>query len=304
MKKIIKQFLVLIFILSNSQIHAQGFLEIGNQWIYEYIDYSILIGGGNYYHTIESITVDKDTLINDKIYKKLTITEPSPCGIFSGIEYLREENEQVFRLSKNLVDEYLMMDFAAEMPYELVYEAAWGSEVIVTEAVIDSTGTELFPNGMELDIQYMRILNNSSYDDDATYKLSKRIGFIQYGFLFPDIGTGLCDTYLGLQLRCHITQGDTIHFKEGVDCFEIDITNSVNKIATKTITLFPNPTTSVVAIPNGFVVEGVFDFMGRQLVANQSEQVLDLADFSKGIYLIVLKEKKSKLRYVSKMVRN
>lgn len=283
-------------------LKCQDFLEIGNEWITEVNNYQI--GGGFYEQSIQSIRVSKDTLINGTSYKKLESTNASPCGIFRRSEYLREENSKIYRLNSDFEGELLMLDLNEEESFQLVYESGFTNEMIETEVLIDSTGTFFLPDGNELKVKYVRIKNNSSYSDEETYILSNRVGFIQWGFLFPDIGTGLCDTYLESKLRCYISQTDTLHFQEIDDCYEIKVSSSNQNVFTNQISIFPNPTQHEVNIESGFQVQYVSDMFGKKLDFVHNGQSINMQHLPKGIYLFLLQEKSTGRQHSRMVVKN
>jgi len=238
------------------QIRSQNMLDIGKQWIFEDMHYS------NIWFpfsdtTIETITITTDTIINSQNYKKVVLSHLPSCWNTSEVEYLREEGEKIFRLSRNLDQEFLMIDFSEEVGYEMLFDNGIGN-IDTGSVIIDSFGIEYAFDGSLLEVQYLRILNNQSYDDDTPYKVYKNIGFLYPGFLFPDLGTGLCDFQDGITLRCVVTGNDTIHFT-GFDCFELQIINHINPLLPEMITLSPNPITDYVTIPIGFVFLDIID---------------------------------------------
>ena len=283
---------------------AQSFLEPGNTWTFEHNSFNS--GGyGDFSQTIETITVGNDTLINGLNYFKLDISLESICGIFTDEEYLRAEAGKVYRLRQDHSDELLIMDFNAQSPYTITYEASWGNEIIETTAIIDSTGIETLPDGTELEVQYLRLLNNSSYEDDATYILSEEVGFLQYGFLFPDIGTGLCDVDYSQILRCFIGQTYTYHFVELLDCYDIFIIDNTIEPSLQNISLSPNPLNDYLEIPFGYQVINVFDLWGTALsVPNQNTNRIDFSDKPSGIYIILLQNSSDSKFYTSKVIKN
>jgi len=208
-------YIVFLVFFSSNPAHAQNMLTTGNQWIYEYTVYDILPNPVS--QTIETITVENDTLINGLTYSKLTATRLAPCGVFYRTEFLREDTGKIFRLSHDNSQEFLMINFDETVGYEILYENGI-SQIDTGIAIIDSFGIENSHDGIEHEVQYLRILNNQTFDDDAVFKVYKNIGFVQGGLLFPYLGIGLCDVMEGIQLRCHISGPDTIHFTE-FDCY-------------------------------------------------------------------------------------
>lgn len=214
-------------------------LVTGKQWIFEDMHYSNIFEPFSD-TTIETITVIGDTVINFKGYSKVVLSRHPSCWNLGTVEYLREEGEKIFRLSRNMEEEFLMIDFEEDSSYVMLYDNGQG---IVDTAIvmIDSFGIEYAFDGTLLDVQYVKILNNQSYDDDTPYKIYRGIGFVEPGFiLFPDLGTGLCDFQDAVTLRCVATGQDTVHFTE-FDCFELQIISSNHPALPDAINIYPNP---------------------------------------------------------------
>ncbi len=283
------------FSTANAQI-----LELDNKWIYDFRDYSLF--NGSYTEKFDSIHIVSDTLINGLKYYKLVSSEQSPCGIFTSVEYLREEDDKIFRLSKNLIDEKLMIDFTAQNAYNMTYDAAWFNEEIQTNVVNDSIGIEILPSGKQIELTYQRILSNYSYDDNASYKLSRDIGYIQYGLLFPDIGTNLCDVYEGINLRCKINGNDTIKLTE-LDCYETSIISSINQVDEDPILLYPNPANDVLIIPADYEIIVIQNLSGSSMSYTINNTEVDISDFLNGIYFITIKNRNGNQVYIQKVIK-
>lgn len=287
-----------ITLFKSENIRSQDHLEIGNQWIHEY--YEILGPGVYTNHKIDSITITKDTLINNKTYFQLISTRKHLCGIFGSSEYLREEENKIYRLAKDSQTEFLLIDFNEQDSYEIKSEN--GPEVIEAEAIIDSFGTTTFPSGHIVETQFMKIINNQSYDDETQYAVHRKIGFLNPGLLFPDIGTGLCDFFQRTQkFKCFISNQDTIKFTE-TDCFEFTIINSTTDVKIEQIELHPNPTFDYVNLPNNLKFLKSHNVNGLEVSIIELENKLNLANLKKGIYIITM-ENSSGEKFISKVVK-
>jgi hypothetical protein len=61
--------------------------------------------------------------------------------------YLREKNDKVYRLRKNLINEDLMIDFTNQNSYLMNYAAAVFNKQILTTVVNDAKVNEILPSG-------------------------------------------------------------------------------------------------------------------------------------------------------------
>ena len=288
-------FTVTILGKANSQI-----LELGNKWIYDYRDYSI--GNGTYTEKFDSIEIVSDTMINGLIYFKLLASQQSPCGIFTSIEYLREEDDKIYRLSNNLIDENLMMDFTSQISYDMTYEASWFNSEVQTTVLNDSIGVEILPSGEQISLTYQRIINNASFGDNAIYKLSRDIGYIEYGLLFPDIGTGLCDVDQSINLRCKISESDTIRLTE-LDCYETSIISSTTDVFEREPIIYPNPAHETVKIEGNYKVLSIQNSSGALMKFTDLRNEIDLSDFPNGVYFIKMERNYDKILYTTKIIK-
>lgn len=297
MQKVIN--LLFLTICSFGQICAQNMLAIGKQWIFEDIHYSFWFPFPD--TTIETITIIADTTVNSQMYKKLILSRHPSCWNTGIVEYLREEGDKIFRLSRNLDQEFLMIDFGEENSYEMLFDH-FGGDIDTGTVVIDSFGTENAYDGTLLDVQYMRILNNLSYDDDTPYKVYKNIGFLYPGFLFPDLGTNLCDFQDVITLRCVAIEQDTIRFTE-FDCFELQIVNSIMPVHFETIALSPNPTTDYVSIPDGFVFLDLVDLCGSIYTPHCDSNRIYLHDLPAGSYFVRFIDSTENKVYIGRILK-
>ncbi len=263
--------------------HAQEFLTLGKQWVFEDMHYSnIWMPYSD--TTIETITITADTVINSQLYWKLVLSRHPSCWNTENVEYLREDGEKVFRLSRNFDQEFLMIDFAESIEYEMLYDQ--GGNIDTGIVVIDSFGIEYAYDGTSINTQFMRIINNQSFDDDAPYKVYKNIGFLYPGFLFPDLGTGLCDFGDGITLRCVIAGLDTIHFTQ-YGCFELPaISSSKNAFSTSPIFLSPNPAIDFVSVPEGLTFLNMIDIVGRITSPNRLDNRISVKNYPSGLYTL------------------
>lgn len=275
---------------------SQNFLEQGKQWVYEYNDYF----GPGFTQTIETITVGNDTVIEGNTYYKMEITENHPCGIFRDVEFLREEGNRIYRRSQREDREFLMIDFAETENYELPYDVKWVGEgsVDTGTAVIDSFGMETAYDGTPFEVQYLHILNNQSYEDLAAYKVYANLGFVQYGLLFPNLSTGLCDVSESVSLRCLISGQDSVRFTE-YDCFEI--VSSTRDIVRGEVRLYPNPTAGQLTVPEAYTVLRALDISGRDVDYELSGNTLELLARTPGIYFLLLEDNSQSL-YTARII--
>lgn len=281
-------------------VNGQNFLQTGKQWIYEYNVYD----AGIMTQSMDTIFVGSDTLINNVSYKKLTVTQIAPCALNNNHEYLREEDGRIYRLASDLETELLMMDLYETVNYELRFESPMTGVIETGIALIDSFGVEQAYDGSEMEVQYMRILNNQSFDDDAVFKLYRDVGFVHYGLLFPFLGTGLCDFPHWVSFRCLITGQDTLHFSM-FDCYE----SSIGIISSQDISeeegiLYPNPTFDYVTIPEDLEIKRIVNSNGQSQPVIFAGQAIDLSSFPAGIYIFELTTAEGIQTRVAKVVKH
>jgi len=288
--------LILLLIAHLSPVVSQNMLQQGNQWIFEYNEGIFGLG-----QTIENITVGDDTLINQKNYSRLTATRTFPCEIFASIEFLREEGNKIFRLSRDHQQEFLMIDFDETVGYEMLYQP-WNDDIDTGIVVIDSFGIEFAADNTPIEVQYMKIINNQSFDDEQPYKVYRDIGFLFPGFLFPDLGTGLCDPFDWVWPRCHISDQDTIHFTE-FDCYESSIIDGTHDVKVHDVKLYPNPSSDRVVIPSGLIFMDMTSIDGQVIKPYIDEGTVYLAGLPSGLYILRFVSSGGKEIYVGGVVK-
>lgn len=296
--KIIYLLFFLISAINNGS--AQNMLQQGNQWIFEDQIWSFL-HGYNIDTTIETITVTGDTMINDKTYARLTLSRHPPCWNVTNPEYLRSEGSKIYRLSRDHSQEFLMIDYEETTGYEMLYDTYSG--VIDTGRVlIDSFGIEYTFDGIPLDVQYMKIINNQSFDDSATYKVYKDIGFLYSSILFPNLGTGLCDFTDNIFFRCAVIGLDTFHFTQ-YDCFELPIIDATKDITITEVNLQPNPAIDIVMIPDGYQLTGVYDLQGTYALPYHDDKTIDISYLASGMYIFQFIGPDGKRAFYGKVIK-
>ena len=256
----------------------------------------------NYIQSIETITVENDTVINNTTYAKLSATKAEPCSTFSQTEFLREEGDKIFRYNQQENAEFLMIDFGETNGYELIYFDHSMNMIDTGMVLVDSFGIEYTQDGTAMEVQYMRIYNNSSYEDDAVYTVYKNIGFVNYGLLFPNLGTGLCDALSAVKLRCFISGQDTIHFTE-FDCSESSIIDATKESTLDKVTVFPNPASDNIHIPENFNVVGIINASGQNQVIDQIGDTINVNSLPSGLYVIQLSSRTGKEFYFQKFMK-
>lgn len=299
MRNNFQNIIFLVFLLV-TEAKSQNMLQTGKQWIFEDMHYSNLFFSYSD-TTIETITIVSDTIINNLEYKRVETSRHPSCWNANEVEFLREDGEKIFRLSFDHQQEFLMIDFAETMSYEMLFDNGGGS-IDTGRVVIDSFGTEYAFDGTLLEVQYMRILNNQSYDDEQLYKVYKNIGFLQPGFLFPDLGTGLCDFQDGITLRCIANGVDTIHFSE-FGCFELPIINNTKEIKVESLILSPNPATDFISIPSGLIFLDIMDIFGLITIPDHDANRISIQNYSPGVYFPRFTGEKEKVIYTGRIFK-
>lgn len=293
-----KAAIIISITLCSTLAIGQDFLSIGNQWIFEHKKF---VGPNTtFYEKIDSISVTKDTFINDKTYFKLESTIPHICNIFKSVEYLREEEDKIYRLDNDLGEERLMIDFAAERNFTIQTNLL--DNIITSEVIVDGIGTTTLPSGHELKTQNTRVLNSLSFEDNEPYTIYENVGFVNPGMLFPDIGTGLCDVFETMTLKCFLSSQDTFRFTNEA-CFSSDILDSTIDIVPQQEKLYPNPTLGLITIPNDHTVHSIYDLRGKKYIAELKSNKLVLESFDPGIYIIILESNFGQELSYSKIVK-
>lgn len=285
----------------NEVSNFQHLVQEGNTWIYAYNTYETGLPDPLVDQSFETMTFSGDTVINGLVYHKLLITADEPCGLFEEVEYLRADGNKVYRLSADHTEEYLMIDFDEEDSYQMLYKDMF-DEIDTATVIIDSFGLEVTPDGTTVEVQYVKIINNFAFQDSTQYKVYKDIGFVQYGILFPYVGVGLCDVLIGLELRCYVSGGDTIHLTD-LGCYESTLINSMKDLRKNSISLSPNPVFNRINIPEGFSFLDMVTINGQSVFVQQDEHSIWIDDDVAGLYIVRLISETDQKIYFARIVK-
>ena len=298
--KVLQKYMLVFLACYSYTLHAQEMLVDGKQWVFEVLHYNNIVFPYSD-TTIETITVVGDTSILNQTYKKLVFSYIPFCMTVIKEEFLREEGDKVYRLSHDHQQEFLMIDFAETSGYEMTYDHLFGG-VDTGMVRIDSFGSQLVYDGTILQVQHMRIQNNQSFDDDQPYHVFRNIGFLSPGILFPNVGSGLCDFADYIQIRCVISGNDTIHFTE-FDCFELPVSNSTENLHYKTISLYPNPASDFLYIPDDLIVQEIFSLDGKPFTLTLNDSAIRTSHLPPGQYVVRLISSSGNQIYMGKFVK-
>lgn len=97
-----------------------------------------------------------------------------------------------------------------------------------------------------------------------------------------------------------ILSWDTISYNISVGNVGVDVTNYNNQIA-----IYPNPTKGRFTVNiNGQIITeiSVLDIMGKSILKETNSLIIDLSDYSKGVYFVRIKTESGKL-YISKLIK-
>lgn len=274
--------IILLSAFSLVTVRAQGILQPGNQWIFEYQRwFSPQFAFVD--TTIETITIGPDTVINNLTYSKVTFSGIPVCLKVEKNEYLRGEGSKIFRLSPDHSQDFLMIDFEETVGYDLLF---YGYDDLDTgRVVIDSFGIEIAYDGTPIEVQYMTIMNNQSFDDYTTYTVYKDMGFLFTGYLFPYLGSGLCDAESVSSLRCVVIGSDTVHFTQ-YDCFELPLINATQNISNQELKLYPNPASDYIQVPEGYFYKDAFNINGQRQDLFQEGSRIEVSSLMAGFHVI------------------
>lgn len=164
--------LVMITVIATN-VNGQVQWSIGDQWVYELRTYSppALLSQENYI-----VEIVKDSVINAQSYLVVEAARPLICGILKSREYIRQEGSQIYRLSYDLSEEHLMIDFDAQDNYEIVSDLG-PNRRITCQAIVQENSSTTFISGQTVRTQHLHLLNNMSYSDETEYRAHEGIGF-------------------------------------------------------------------------------------------------------------------------------
>ena len=85
--------------------------------------------------------------------------------------------------------------------------------------------------------------------------------------------------------------------------FVRDASTATTKDYSDAITIYPNPTTSIINIEQDFTTAKVYDISGRELLKSTSKTI-DLSELPSSIYLLRLYDNNNRVLGTGKIVKN
>lgn len=272
--------ILLVFISLSARPFAQSMLEEGNQWTFQEIKWTLAQG---YVDTfLVTITVEEDTIIDGLFYSKVVHSHHPPCWNIRTTEYLRREGNKIYRRSRSMDQDFLMLDFDETVGYEMLFDGGHNPQD-TAYVLIDSVGILQTSAGDYLNVQYVRVINNQATDDDAQFIIGREIGFIEWGIVFPQLGNGLCDFHDPIEWRCAIISGDTTHFF-AYDCFEL--ISSTKNPPHGIYAFYPNPFEDYILIPPDMRFAELISITGQRIQLQKTGSSLYTGNLVQGFYVV------------------
>lgn len=284
--------IVLILVGISLQNFAQDFAPVGAEWHW---DERFAFSGNIDFIKFQS---EKDTLINDKICKKIIKRHKIFCNDRPDVEYLFTRNDTVFFLDTIFNSFQILYDFNAQTNDSwIILIKDETNDIDSLTITVDSTGYQEI-NDSVLEVLYVTYYkNDEEWPQTYSSKIIEGIGDVQYMFNWLPFAGIVCDANYSNGLRCY--QDSVFGFYSTGIADSCDYTfiwtgteQSNNK---NLISIYPNPAAEKIRIeiPQKVNLEfRITDFLGKVHLQNDfSESIsIDLSDLSKGIYLISVYE--------------
>ena len=280
-------FLFCIFSLQFFFSYGQSdWAEIGTKWWYE----QITIGPpyNTSYHLIE---VEKDTMINNKVVKKLDWKVYYISSVWQNPAlYTFEDSGQIYFMYENDSFEYKLYDFNATFGDTVTLHApkfsGTGGGIDSIYVLIDSIKSVNF-NGVYKNVYYNSIISQTSHTFGNWIQ-----GVGSDYFFLPQYGT--IDPPETGRLRCFEDVNDGLIKFTNLACDTI-MTGVLDPSINSDIKLFPNPANDKIRVSGFEYIDiqkiEVIDIAGKKLIEKLSLSQKDFREFSvkdlqSGIYFI------------------
>jgi hypothetical protein len=125
--------------------------------------------------TTLTLEANRDTVINNNIYTVLNAIDDEHCRIFIDVKIVRDFAGKIYKYIPNTGFEVLLNDYSNLGTYDIEYPLN-KSLVFHAQVIFNSMGFDESFDGIDLEIQYTKIIGNNSYDNDHPYKYIKDIG--------------------------------------------------------------------------------------------------------------------------------
>ncbi len=287
MKKL-KFLLIISLIALLGQVKGQNFAPENAEWYYNYIE----TGQSNPYSSgFIHIIVEKDTIIEMKVCKKLALNIMHPTGeneILNTPLITYYNNDTVFYKQGNIF--YVLYNFNTNIgdswvsrnPYEFFGMQIPENDTLTTYTVEDIENVNI--NG-EVIKKYTLSSNSDWYFAGDIFQI---IG--SEHFMLPGIWS-LIDPPMAGTLRCY--NDDDFSYSTGIPCDTL-ITN-LDKITNFNIKLYPNPISNnlVITTPINYTKIIIVDIKGNTVfiendIIKSNSYIIDLSLLNSGLYFLVL----------------
>lgn len=293
-------FTVVLFLLISFSYSAQAQSEwapIGAKWSYQ------LYNMWNYIFTFTTFTSLKDTLVSNKIYKKIEINalvnDSTNHKKTSSKDYLLMygENGKVYYSYKDTF--LLLYDFSLKAGDTLVIPKLYSDgfkDSLKTKYVIESV-SNINISGKILKKQEIRLILDSVNGSDPHHYFCSRY---QSGYIIENIGSeyymfgeNFMLEEIFSKLKCYNDSELSYKISPGSNCDAFDGIVETNTFTV--LNLYPNPTFDHLTIDckssSKEIDFEIINYFGQTILKSTflHRTVIDLSNFSKGLYFLKLK---------------
>jgi len=310
MKKVIRSFSLLFFLMNLQVVDAQVWFQEGDRWVNDYFCCWGQKGG------YEEIGVDGDTILDGQLCKvlksQITTAEiwPDPGNdtiVSVGKSYfVYEQSDSIFGYFEN--EFRLIYDFSRLDVYEpfIIRESEgadetntcdtdlWFYGVDSSSMVINGVNRRIFryvtldePTYSNYYGQIITVIEGIGIVNEDGYSENPKFGNIIPGRSYP------CYADATLWKFCSFTSNGETYNPGDDDCYELPQPVSTDETSTIPITydLYPNPASTHFSVQNEFrlPIKNVTIFSAKgniEKVIPQPTKEIDISDLAKGIYIV------------------
>ncbi|MEO6131517.1 MAG: T9SS type A sorting domain-containing protein [Saprospiraceae bacterium] len=305
-----KIFLYCILLFVFSEIHAQDttiFAPSGSAFYYT------AWGSGAPYPGLLTFVSDGEIVLNDTSARILNFyrTEGNVLVPEPGLnKYVFTSGNKVYYWVQDGF--YLLYDFGAQ-PGDTIHSRVEDFSLILIcfadfsngpfdfSYVIDSVST-MHVDGQDLRVQYVTPIYTPG--EELWYlenPIIERIGQIASACYWWGRGEGCFLGGFAGQLRCY--EDEDIYFKNTFTLYDLDCdyVAEVEAIVQDTNSIFPNPATDIIYLPQSVSLLTIYNLTGQKITSFENQDQIDVSNLSSGIYF--LQYQSGKFLHLEKLIK-
>lgn len=282
-----KATLLSFLLVCSISLTAQEFAPIGAEWNFQISYFS------SPDLTVNTYRSEKDTVINNKIYRVIS-RDYLTCNVsYFGDQYIRQSGDSIFWLDHN-DNEFLLFDYSANVGDTWVLPLYDIDEFFYTDSIYVLTVDSIYnTNNLAGDSLKTFDVTLAEEGEMETNNIVKARYFEYIGFeigMFPEHSSGICDANYTNAINCYTDDNvGLLQIRElPLGCDYSDVSD----VILDAVMVYPNPFLDEVTINGINFSPGdikVYNTQGQSIPINVDGHVLRLENMASGMYYVSIR---------------